>query len=227
MGKIWKRIRRLVLVALLLQWAYLVALLWVDPPVTITMLSNKIKGHAINYEPIGFEEQGNNIKLAALSGEDQNFLTHYGLDFSAIRSAMDNNLKGKAVRGGSTISQQTAKNIFLWQGRDWIRKGLEAYTTLCIELVWGKKRILEHYLNVAEMGEGIYGVQAAAQFYFKKNADDLSQQQAALLIASLPSPKKMNPNKPSKVLNRKKAWIVKQMKIMKQHKEMIEFVEEK
>lgn len=219
--------KRLVLIAFFLHLAYLIALIWINPPITITMLSNRINGFDISYKPISSKKQGKTIKLAALASEDQKFLTHFGLDFMAIQSALNNNRKGKSIRGGSTISQQTAKNVFLWQGRDWIRKGLEAYSTLLIEVIWGKERILEHYLNVAEMGEGIYGVQAAAQFYYKVDANRLSMNQAALIIASLPNPKKMNPNKKTKTLLRKHSWIVKQMKLLAKNKSVQELVSDR
>lgn len=190
---------------------YVVALIWLMPPVTMTMIANVFKGHGIDYQPITAIEQGQKIKLAAIASEDQKFPDHYGIDVGAVKNAFKNNAKGKAISGGSTITQQTAKNVFLWQGRDWIRKGLEVYTTFVIEIIWGKEKILEHYLNIAEMGEGVYGVEAAAQYYFNTEPSKLNAKQAALLIASLPNPKKMNPNKITNQLSRRQAWILKQM----------------
>lgn len=204
----------------MLHLAYMVLLIWVHPPVTITMIANVFKGHPINYEAIDFSQQGKNIKLAAIASEDQKFPNHFGLDFSAIKGAYEANTKGKKLRGGSTITQQTAKNVFLWQGRDWIRKGLEAYTSLLTELIWGKKRILTHYLNIAEMGEGVYGVKKAANHYYKTTPEKLTANQAAMIIASLPNPKKMNPNNPNKKLLRKQQWILKQMKILGKYKDI-------
>ncbi len=202
----------------MLHLAYTIALIWLKPPVTITMISNILRGHDLKYVPLDFSKQGKQIKLAALASEDQKFPDHYGLDFTAIKGAYKDYEKGKRLRGGSTITQQTAKNIFLWQGRDWIRKGLEAYSSVLIEIIWGKKRILEHYLNIAEMGVGIYGVKEAAQYYYKTSPDKLTAQQAAYIIAALPNPKVMNPNKKTKRLRKKQQWILKQMKILEQHK---------
>lgn len=175
------------------------------------MLANAMRGHAINYEPIDYAQQGRQIKLAAIASEDQKFPDHFGIDVGAVKGAFKNNAKGKKIIGGSTISQQTAKNVFLWQGRDWIRKGLEVYSTFIIEIIWGKEKILEHYLNIAEMGEGVYGVQAAAKKYFNTTASKLSADQAAMLIAGLPNPKKMNPAKRTNLLSRRQKWIQRQM----------------
>jgi monofunctional glycosyltransferase len=141
-----------------------------------------------NYIP--YAQMGRQSKLAVLSAEDQLFPNHHGFDFDAIQKAIEynrNNPSGKK-RGASTISQQVAKNVFLWNGRDWIRKGLEVYFTGLIELIWGKKRILEMYLNVAEMGEGVFGIQAAAKHYFKKDAKQLSASEAAWIASILPNP---------------------------------------
>lgn len=189
------------------------------------MIVNKIKGYEINYSPISFQDQGRNIKLAAIASEDQKFIDHYGLDFKALKGAYKSNAKGKKIRGGSTISQQTAKNVFLWQGRNWVRKGLELYSTLVIELVWKKARILENYLNVAEMGEGIYGVKAAAKKYYHTTPDQLSAAQAAMIIASLPNPKNMNPSRKTPKLLRKQKWIMRQMKILAKHKDVKELIQ--
>jgi len=188
------------------------------------MISNFISGQPIHYQPVSFERQGYQIHLAAIAGEDQKFANHFGLDFDAIKGAYEKNKKGGKIRGGSTITQQTAKNVFFWQGRDWIRKALEAYTSILTEIVWGKKRILTHYANVAEMGEGIYGVEAAAQHYFGKSAKHLSAEQAALIVASLPSPKKTNPNKNTGRIRSKQRWILRQMRNLagdKQVKELL------
>lgn len=179
------------------------------------MLNDLLHGTSVRYKPINFDEQGLQIKLAVLASEDQQFPSHYGVDVGAIKSAIENNAKGKSVRGGSTISQQVAKNIFLWQGRSWIRKGLEAYTTFIIEFVWGKKRILEHYINVAEMGPGIYGIQAAAKEYYNTTPQKLTASQAAWIAASLPNPKEMNPNNKTSRLTKKQKWIVRQMNNLK------------
>jgi monofunctional biosynthetic peptidoglycan transglycosylase len=152
------------------------------------------------------------IKLAVISSEDQIFPDHDGFDWRSIEKAMKyNKRKPGRIRGASTISQQTAKNVFLWQGRDWIRKGLEVYFTKMIEWIWGKRRILEVYLNVIEMGKGIYGVEAASQTYFNKPAKNLNRKQAAMIAACLPNPKKYTVKPVSGFVVVKSAWIVRQM----------------
>ncbi|MBX9853805.1 MAG: monofunctional biosynthetic peptidoglycan transglycosylase [Cytophagaceae bacterium] len=156
------------------------------------------------------DEISPNLPLAVVAAEDQKFLQHNGFDWEAIGKAYDYNIKKKRkgkVRGASTISQQVAKNVFLWPGRSWIRKGLEVYFTVLIELMWSKERIMEVYLNVVEMGEGIYGVQAASEFFFKRPAQKLSKDQAAALSAVLPNPRKYSPVKLSKYLSARKIWI--------------------
>lgn len=130
------------------------------------------------------------MKLAVIASEDQLFLSHNGFDVESIRKAMEKNKRSRRVRGASTISQQVAKNVFLWQGRSWFRKGLEVYFTFMIEFVWGKKRILEVYLNVAETGRGLFGVEAAARKFFKKSASKLTKTESAMIAASLPNPRR-------------------------------------
>lgn len=152
-----------------------------------------------------------NMKLAVIAAEDQLFYEHYGFDFAAIKKAIRNNEKGKRLKGGSTISQQTAKNAFLLPHRSYIRKGLEAYFTMLIELLWSKDRIIEVYLNVIEFGNGIYGVEAAAQHFFKKPASKLSKDEAALLAAVLPNPIRFRVDNPSSYVMRRKNWIKRQI----------------
>ncbi len=152
-----------------------------------------------------------NAKLAVIASEDQLFADHNGFDFKSIDKAMKHNSKSRSLRGASTISQQTAKNVFLWQGRSWLRKGLEIYFTFMIELVWGKKRILEVYMNVAEMGNGIFGIEAAAQNNFKKPAARLSATEAAMIAASLPNPKKYSIKPVSRPVAIRYPWILRQM----------------
>jgi len=146
--------------------------------------------------------------LAVIASEDNNFESHYGIDFKAIEKARKLNKRGKKIRGASTITQQTAKNVFLWQSRNYIRKGLEVYFSGLIELFWGKKRIMEVYLNVIEMGDGIYGAEAASQHYFHKPAKNLSRAEAAAIAAVLPNPRKWHPDKPTAYISRKKSWIL-------------------
>lgn len=148
---------------------------------------------------------------AVVASEDNNFTKHYGIDFDAIKKAQKLNKKGRTLRGASTISQQTAKNVYLWPARSWFRKGLEVYFTGLIEIFWGKKRIMEVYLNVIEMGEGIYGVQAASQYYFRKDAKDLNRSEAALIAAILPNPRIYSAKNPSAYIQRKQGRIMRAM----------------
>lgn len=148
---------------------------------------------------------------AVVAAEDQKFLDHHGFDLEAMKKAWENNKKGKRIKGASTITQQTVKNVFLWPSRSYIRKGLEAYFTVLVELVWSKERILEVYLNVIEMGDGIYGIEAAAQTFFKKPAANLTRGQAALIAAVLPNPRRWNPAKPTAYIQGRQTWILRQM----------------
>ncbi len=152
-----------------------------------------------------------NIRLAVMASEDQLFPDHNGFDIKSIKKALETNKKSKRIRGASTISQQVAKNVFLWQGRSWFRKGLEVYFTFMIELFWSKERILEMYLNVAEMGKGIFGVEAAARSYFKKSASKLTRTESARIAACLPNPKKYKAEPVSPYVARRAAWILRQM----------------
>jgi monofunctional biosynthetic peptidoglycan transglycosylase len=192
----WKKwLKRIFYFLLISHLAYVVILKWFNPPITTKMMTSAwvcAGNDKLNFQKhyIAYQDMGRNAKLAVLSAEDQLFPTHHGFDLDAIQKAIayNSNNKGGKVRGASTISQQVAKNVFLWNGRDYIRKGLEVYFTGLIELIWGKKRILEMYLNVAEMGEGIFGIQAAAKHYFHKNAKDLSKSEAAWIASILPNP---------------------------------------
>jgi len=157
-----------------------------------------------------------NVPQAVIAAEDQKFMDHNGFDLEAMKTAWENNQKGKRVKGGSTISQQTAKNVFLSPARNLIRKGLEAYFTFLIELIWSKERIMEVYLNVIEMGEGIYGIEAAAQTYFNKPAAKLSKREAALIAAVLPNPRRWSPARPTAYISGRQAWILRQMNNLEQ-----------
>jgi monofunctional biosynthetic peptidoglycan transglycosylase len=145
-----------------------------------------------------------------VAAEDQNFATHRGFDFKAIEKARANNAKGRKVRGASTVSQQVAKNLFLWQGRSWVRKGVEAWYTLLIELMWPKTRILEVYANIAEFGDGIYGAQAASRSYWRKDASRLSPAESARLAAVLPAPRRYSVARPGPFVQRRANWIQRQ-----------------
>jgi len=158
-----------------------------------------------------FEHISPNLQLAVVCSEDQNFIEHNGFDFEAIDKALDYNSTHKKKRGASTISQQTAKNVFLWTGRSWIRKGFEVYFTFLIETIWSKHRIMEVYLNVIEMGDGIYGAQAASQIFFHKDAKYLTKGEAALIAAVLPNPRKFSVTKPSTYTRKRQGWIVHQI----------------
>jgi monofunctional biosynthetic peptidoglycan transglycosylase len=156
---------------------------------------------------ISIDEISPNMMNAVVASEDNLFMTHYGFSFNDIGKALKHNKKGRRIRGGSTISQQTAKNVFLWPNRSYLRKGLEAYFTVLIELVWSKERIMEVYLNVIETGDGVYGVEAASQKFFHKSASKLTKSQAALIAASLPNPRKFNIGNPSGYMLRRQAKI--------------------
>ncbi len=156
-----------------------------------------------------------NLQKAVIASEDANFLNHHGFDFSAMRKAFKNNAKGRRIKGGSTISQQTAKNVFLWQGRSYIRKGLEAYFTMLIELFWSKQRIMEVYLNSIEMGNNIYGAQAAAHHWYQVKASELTKQQAAGIAAILPNPRKFKAKNSSSFIESRKRRIAKRMDYVK------------
>ncbi|REJ81187.1 MAG: monofunctional biosynthetic peptidoglycan transglycosylase [Bacteroidetes bacterium] len=157
------------------------------------------------------------MPLAVISAEDQRFEEHYGFDFEAIEKARKHNMKnkGKKIKGASTISQQTAKNVFLWPARSWVRKGFEVYFTFLIEIFWSKKRIMEVYLNVIETGDGVYGVEAASQRYFNKPASKLTNREAALIAAVLPNPRKWSPAKPTPYIQKKAGRIMYFMARMK------------
>lgn len=194
---------------------------WIPIPYTplmaIRAIENKSAGKemVLSHVWVPIEEISPNIQKAVIASEDGTFLTHYGFDFSAIQKAVKNNSKGKRLKGGSTISQQTAKNIFLWQGRSYFRKGLEAYFTVLIEVFWSKERIMEVYLNSIEMGDGVYGIEAASQHWYRKSANDLTKNEAAGIAAILPNPRKYTATNSSSYIERRKGRIVKHMRYVK------------
>jgi monofunctional biosynthetic peptidoglycan transglycosylase len=190
MQKIGRFLLKFFLWFFFLQLAYIFFCKWINPPITLTQLSSVFHGYGLQRSYVDYNKMSSNIKLAVMSSEDQLFPTHNGFNMIAIEKAVAYNKKHpNKTRGASTISQQVAKNVFLWQGRSYIRKGLEVYFTFMIENIWGKKRILEMYLNVSEMGKGVFGVQAASKKYFNKNAKDLTRAEAAMIAACLPNPK--------------------------------------
>jgi monofunctional biosynthetic peptidoglycan transglycosylase len=181
---------------------------WVNPPVTPLMLIRKITDDApIRKQWVDIENISPHLIASAIAAEDNHFLGHRGFDFGAIQKAVNERKTGKRKRGASGISQQTAKNVFLWTNQSWLRKGLECYFTVLIELFWGKERIMEVYLNVIEMGDGIYGCEMASQLYFHKKAKKLTLRQAALITACYPNPRKWNPAKPTSYINHRASKI--------------------
>ena len=208
----------------LATWFFALSIFWVlvykfiNPPITFLMvqkgLERKFNGKPWKLDKTwkNFDELSYHLKKAALAGEDSRFINHYGFDLVAIEKAYEKNLKGKKIRGGSTITQQTAKNVFLWPGRSYIRKAFEAYFTILIELFWSKQRILEVYLNSIEMGDGIYGAEEASIAYFNKSADSLTKGQAALIIAVLPNPIRWSAGKPTAYVYRRQSLILRNMR---------------
>ena len=222
MKGIWKLVLRFVKLFVILFIG--ISLLWVllykfvNPPVTWLMVTRGFERKAdgkdwkIDKEWRNFDEIADGMKRAAVAAEDQTFLENHGFDFNAIEKAIEKNQKSKKLIGGSTISQQTAKNVFLWPGRSYVRKAFEAYFTVLIEVFWSKKRIMEVYLNVIEMGDGIYGVQAASQVYFHKDASALTRRQAAAIASIFPSPLKWSPTNPSNYVRRRQNLILKNIR---------------
>ena len=192
---------------------------FVDPPTSAFMLARQGEawrqgdwGFRVAYDWRDLEDISRYLPMAVIAAEDQNFASHSGFDLKAIEKALDHNARGKRVRGGSTISQQVAKNLFLWQGRSWLRKGIEAWYTLLIELMWPKSRILEVYANIAEFGDGIYGAQAASRSYWRKDASRLSLAESARLAAVLPSPRRYSVSRPGPFVQRRSSWIQRQVR---------------
>jgi len=217
----WRRWRRrllwLALALPLLSIAQVAVLRVVDPPTSAFMLARQVEAwragdgdFALRHAWVDADAMSPAVGIALVAAEDQRFPTHHGFDVDAIQAALDGNARGGRVRGASTISQQVAKNLFLWSGRSWLRKGLEAWYTLWIELLWPKGRILEVYANTAEFGDGVYGVEAAAQAYFGAPAAGLTPHQAARLAAVLPSPRRWSVAAPGPATRARVAWIERQ-----------------
>ncbi len=220
-NRFWQWVKRIFLFLFFFHLFYIIILKWIDPPVTLTQLGSLFGGEGLKRDYVDDDELSYHIKLAVIASEDQKFAVHGGFDWKSIDKAIKHNdKKPKKVRGASTISQQVAKNVFLWQGRSWIRKGLEVYFTKMIEWIWGKKRILEVYLNVIEMGKGIYGTQAAAKAYFGKDAVKLTRREAALIAACLPNPVRYTVKPLSPFVAYKSGWILRQMKAVEGNKEI-------
>ncbi len=217
----FSQIKNIVLRVIL--WFVILSVAWVAiyrfTPVPITYLmvqrifEQKFNGKAVSLSKdwVAGEKISMNMKRAVIASEDQRFMDHWGFDFSAINKAFKRNQKNKRIRGGSTITQQVGKNVFLWPGRSWIRKGFEAYFTFLVELLWSKERIMTVYLNVIEMGDGIYGIEAAARIYFNKPATDLSKAEAALIAAILPNPLNWTPKQPNAYILKRQRSIITRM----------------
>ncbi|WP_010489493.1 monofunctional biosynthetic peptidoglycan transglycosylase [Pseudomonas sp. S9] len=218
----FQTIRRILIKSLLWFMAgsalLVLVLRWVPPPGSALMVERKVQSW-IDGTPIDLQrtwrpwaELPDDLKIAVIAGEDQKFADHWGFDIAAIRAAIEHNQEGGNVRGASTLSQQVAKNLFLWSGRSWLRKGIEVWFKGLIELFWPKQRILEVYLNSAEWGVGIFGAQAAAKHHFGIGAPYLSAHQASLLAAVLPNPRKWSASRPTAYINRRATWIRRQMR---------------
>lgn len=211
LSRIWRVIRRVFIILFISQLLYIVLLKWVNPPITLTEIASLLHGDGLKRSYVSTKDISPNARLAVISTEDQLFPDHDGFDFKNIQKALKHNQHSKSLHGASTISQQVAKNVFLWQGRSWFRKGLEVYFTFMIEMTWGKKRILEMYLNVAEMGKGIYGIEAASRYYYHIPARNLSRLQAARIAACLPNPKVYTVKPLSNYVANRSAWALGQM----------------
>ncbi len=220
---IWKILKKIALYFLVISLLLVLVFKWVPVPITplmvIRCIEQKQNGEdlKLNKDWVSLEHISNRLQLAVVCTEDQNFLKHQGFDFSAIKKAMEENKWKKRKRGASTISQQTAKNLFLTTSRTWLRKGLEVYFTFLIEIFWSKERIMEVYLNIIEMGDGIYGAEAASRAYFHKSASLLSIQQAAAIAAIIPNPRKFSATRPSNYTLKRQKFAMRQMRFWGGH----------
>ena len=222
-NKSWSRrlttgIIRVLLGFVIISFLIVLTLRWVNPPTSMMMtiqrckaLMNHRQDFRIDYRWVNWERIALHLPLAIIASEDQKFPIHHGFDFEAITDAMKTRMNGGRLRGASTITQQVAKNLFLWPGKSLLRKGIEAYFTALIEVFWSKRRILEIYMNIAEFGDGIFGVEAACQRYFRTPANSIHLWGASRLAAVLPNPKAMNPKRPSAYVNKRAKWIQRQI----------------
>jgi monofunctional glycosyltransferase len=225
-SRFWFVFKRIFIWMFVLQLVYIIVLRWVNPPITITQAVSFFRGNGLNRDYIAYENMSNNAKLAVLAGEDQQFPDHNGFDIKAIKLAMKYNKKHPTkIRGASTLSQQVAKNVFLWQGGGYFRKGLEVYFTFMIETFWSKQRILEMYLNISEMGKGVFGIEAAAQNYFKKEAKDLTKMEAAQIAAALPNPVRFTIKPLSKYVASRSIHIAQQMSNISDDKDITDLLQ--
>ena len=209
--KVWRIVKKIFLYLFILHIFYILFCWIFNPPITITQLNSVITGHGLIRDYVRLSNINPNAWLAVMAGEDQQFLEHEGIDWESIEKAYEYNKTHKRKRGGSTISQQVAKNVFLWQHGGYFRKGMELYFTFIIEKLYSKRRIMELYLNIAEMGDGIFGIEAASHHYFNKSAKNLSKAEAAMIAACLPNPKVYTVKPLSKHVAKRSQWILKQM----------------
>lgn len=215
--RIIKLIFKIILGFLILSVIWTLVYKWLPVPITPLMIIRCVeqktdgKTMTMKHDWVALDDISPKLQLAVVCSEDQNYLKHYGFDWGAIEKAMKSNEKSKRIRGGSTISQQTAKNVFLWPGRSYVRKAFEAWFTLLIEVCWSKERIMEVYLNSIEMGDGVYGAESAAQYWHHKPAKKLSKDEAASIAAILPNPIKYKANPASGYISKRKEWIKQQM----------------
>jgi len=218
------RVRRILGILLKVTLAFLalsvlsvIVLRFMAPPFSALMVERRIGSwfaegkYSPTYKWVSLDKIAPVMSAAVIASEDQKFSDHYGFDIDAIQRAMGHNERSPRTKGASTLTQQTAKNMFLWSSRSWLRKGVEAYFTVLLETFWGKRRILETYLNIVEFGDGIYGVEAAAQYYFRKPASRLNSEEAAILAAVLPNPRRYKVKSPGKYVRDRQQWILQQM----------------
>ncbi|TPN87715.1 monofunctional biosynthetic peptidoglycan transglycosylase [Aquimarina algicola] len=213
MKKILRFIIKSLILFIVISIIWVTTYKWINVPITPLMVIRKTQNkHIIQHQWVDLSKISKTLQLAVICSEDQRFIYHNGFDKKAIQKAMNDYKSGKKLRGASTISQQTAKNVFLWPQRSWLRKGLEMYFTFLIETLWSKERILEVYLNSIEMGNGIYGAEAAAIFWFNTSASNLKKEQATAIAAILPNPLHFLANPPSPYIQKRKRWIANQMR---------------
>ncbi|ATL46654.1 monofunctional biosynthetic peptidoglycan transglycosylase [Chitinophaga caeni] len=224
----WRRIKKILLFLFIAHLVYIIILRWVNPPITITQIVSWVEtwGTEKHFQKkwVDYDEISQYAKLAVIASEDQLFPDHDGFDFKSIEKAMKHNQKSKKIRGASTISQQVAKNVFLWQHGGWFRKGLEVYFTFMIEKLWSKQRILEMYLNVAQTGDAIFGIEAAAKAYYNKSAAALNREQAAMIAACLPNPVKYTVVPPARITAARQRHILTQMRNIAPDPDIVELV---
>ena len=213
-GRVFRGAVLLVVLLVLLSVALVLPLQWFPPPVTAFMLQDRSGRIPVLYEWADWPSLGTNAALAVVAAEDQTFADHFGFDLKSIQESVESYGQGDSLRGASTITQQVAKNLYLWPGRSFVRKGIEAWFALLIEVFWTKQRILEVYLNIAEFGPGLYGIPAASQVYFDKAPAALSNTEAALLAAVLPNPSRFDVARPSEYVQERQAWIERHMQRM-------------